>query len=169
MTGGNSHSEEWSLQEATATHIETLMQWFAQKDDVVIWGGPRFRYPFTRESFFEDVCWRKMASFCLVDAGGGFVGFGQLYERDGRIHLARLVVRPDMRGRGVGRRLIEMLMEAGSALFPGDECSLFVYRDNVAAYECYRSLGFVVGEYPTDMPHADVCDYLTRPLMLEEN
>jgi ribosomal protein S18 acetylase RimI-like enzyme len=168
MNGGESHREEWSLQRATAADVEALMQWFPEERDVTVWGGPTFRYPFTRETFFEDTRWETMASFCL-SARGHHVGFGQLYERDGRIHLARLVVRPDMRGRGAGRRLIEMLMEAGKALFPGDEYSLFVLRDNIAAYECYKSLGFVVSDYPDDMPHADVCDYMIRPAQLEEN
>jgi ribosomal protein S18 acetylase RimI-like enzyme len=168
MTGAVLHRDGWTLREATAADIERLMQWFPSKDDVVIWGGPTFRHPFTRQSFFEDVCWDRMATFCLRDSASEHVGFGQLYDRDGRIHLARLVVRPDMRGRGVGRRLIEMLMEAGLAIFPGNEYSLFVFRENIPAYECYRSLGFEVGAYPSDMPHADVCYYLTRPAQKKE-
>jgi ribosomal protein S18 acetylase RimI-like enzyme len=144
------------------------MRWFPSPDDIMIWGGPSFRCPFTRESFFEDVYWEKMASYCLRDGSGEFVAFGQLYDRDGRIHLARLVVRPDRRGRGIGRRLIEMLMAAGATVFPGDEYSLFVFRENTPAYECYKSLGFIVQDYPDDMPHADVCYYLTRPAQLKE-
>jgi len=33
-----------------------------------------------------------------------------------------------------------------------EEYSLFVYRNNAAAYNCYRSLGFVVQEYPEPGP-----------------
>lgn len=73
-----------------------------------------------------------------------------------------------MRGQGVGRRLIEMLMKAGQAMFPGDQYSLFVLRENKPAYECYKSLGFEATDYPDDMPHADVCYYLTRPAEVEE-
>jgi ribosomal protein S18 acetylase RimI-like enzyme len=169
MSGGALHGESWSLREAAAADIEALMHWFPTADDVMIWGGPSFRNPFTRDSFFKDVFWDKMASYCLRDAAGEFVAFGQLYDRDGRIHLARLIVRPDMRSRGIGRRLIEMLMEVGATIFPRNEYSLFVYRENLPAYECYKSLGFVVQDYPDDMPHADVCYYLTRPAKLEES
>ena len=168
VRGGTLHRDNWTLREATASDIEELMQWFPEEDDVVVWGGPKFRYPFTRESFFEDIHWRKMATFCLHDESDDYVGFGQLYNRNGRIHLARLIVRPDMRGRGAGRRLIELLIEAGAIRSPGDEYSLFVLRENSAALGCYKSLGFVIGEYPRDMPHADVCYYLTRPAELEE-
>lgn len=73
-----------------------------------------------------------------------------------------------MRGVGVGKRLVSKLMVAGRSLFSCDECSLFVFRENIPAYECYKSMGFVVADYPGDMPHADVCYYLTRPLQLEQ-
>lgn len=157
------HRDEWTLRAAVEADVEALMQWFPTYDDVNIWGGPSFRYPLTRESFFEDIQWGRMASFGLFDTKGRLAGFGQLYDRDKRIHLARLVVDPKQRGLGLGRRLIEMLMAAGRDLYPRDEYSLFVYRANEPAYRCYRGVGFEVADYPPDMPHADVCDFLTRP------
>lgn len=155
--------DEWTLRAAVEADVEALMQWFPTYDDVNIWGGPSFRYPLTRESFFEDIQWGRMASFGLFDTKGRLAGFGQLYDRDKRIHLARLVVDPKQRGLGLGRRLIEMLMAAGRDLYPRDQYSLFVYRANEPAYRCYRGVGFEVADYPPDMPHADVCDFLTRP------
>jgi len=152
----------WMLRETPAADIDELMNWFPRAEDINIWGGPSFRYPFTRDTFFADIFWERMASFSLRDPSGNFVAFGQLYDRAGRIHLARLVVSPIMRGQGVGKRLIEMLMQVGPSIFSGDEYSLFVFRENIPAYECYKSMGFVVGDYPDDMPHADVCYYLTR-------
>ena len=95
----------WTLREAGSSDIEALMQWFPTHDDINVWGGPSFRYPFTCETFFEDVYWEKMASFCLSSPCGDLVAFGQLYDRDNRIHLARLVVAPGMRGQGLGRAL----------------------------------------------------------------
>lgn len=156
------HRDDWTLRAAVEADIDALMQWFPTYDDINIWGGPSFRFPFTRETFFEDIHWGRIASFGLFDANDGLAGFGQLYDRDERIHLARLVVDPEQRGRGLGRRLTGMLMTAGRELFSHDEFSLFVYRANEPACRCYRALGFEVADYPPDMPHADVCDYLTR-------
>ena len=157
----------WTLRKASSSDIEALLQWFPTFDDVNVWGGPSFRYPFTRDSFFADLYWGEMASFCLFDPANDFVAFGQVYDRDERIHLARLVVAPEMRGQGSGKRLVEMLMEAGREVYPRDEVSLFVFRANTPAYECYKSLGFEIQPYPDDMPHADVCYYLTRPVNLD--
>lgn len=158
----------WILEQATPADIDELMSWFPEAEDINIWGGPSFRYPFTRESFFEDIHWGRMASFSLRDASNTLAAFGQIYERDNRIHFARLVADPAMRGVGVGKRLVSKLMVAGHSLFSCDECSLFVFRENIPAYECYKSMGFAVANYPGDMPHAGVCYYLTRPLQLEQ-
>jgi len=152
----------WRLAEATEDDLETLMSWFRSAADVDRWGGPRFRYPFTGKTFRRDCHWGRMPSFRLNSPAGEFAAFGQMYERLGRINLARLVVHPDLRGAGVGKRLLASLIEVGPNLFTADEFSLFSYRDNVAALGCYQSMGFVIRDYPEGAPMADLCYYLTR-------
>jgi ribosomal protein S18 acetylase RimI-like enzyme len=154
----------WTLHQSTEADIGAMMNWFPRAEDISIWGGPEFRFPFNRHSFFEDVMWGRMLSYSLFDSKGAFAAFGQLYERYGRINLARLVVDPVRRGEGVGKYLIDLLLAVGPSQFSCDEFSLFVYRENIPAFECYKSKGFVVTDYPDDMPHKDVCYYLTRPL-----
>lgn len=158
------HTDGWTLRAAASADVDAMMRWFKDKADVEIWGGPSFRFPFTRRSFRKGIYWGQMASYSLFDPASDFAAFGQLYVRAERINLARLVVRPALRGQGVGKRLVTMLMQAGAARFSCDEFSLFVFRDNLRAYRCYEAMGFVVDDYPDDMPHADVCYYLTRPV-----
>jgi ribosomal protein S18 acetylase RimI-like enzyme len=157
-------ADGWSLAEATENDLRELMGWFADARAVNEWGGPRFRYPYTWETFREDCHWEKMATYRLNDPRGRFVGFGQLYKRYDRINLARLVVHPERRGAGVGKRLVALLLLAGPGVLPCSEFSLFVFRDNIRALECYRSMGFVIRDYPSDAPMPDQCYYLTRPV-----
>ena len=157
-------TNDGSLTEASEEDIDQLMSWFPNANAISIWGGPEFRYPFTRETFHRDVLWSEMASYCLRDPAGQIVAFGQFYDRVGRINLARLVVHPESRGQGAGRRLISGLMAAARPLFHLSEFSLFVYEDNTPALECYKSMGFVVTEYPGEMPTGETCLYLTRPV-----
>ncbi len=154
----------WCLEPARDHDMDELMKWFDGERSVKIWGGPKFRYPFSRETFLEDSHWRDMATFCLRSPENAFSAFGQLYERDRRINLARLITHPQTRRQGVGRRLVQMLMSIGADLFALDEYSLFVYRDNTPALECYRSLGFEIQDYPSNQVLADTCYYLTRPV-----
>ena len=156
--------EHWQLVEAIDADIDELMTWFGNAEDVVIWGGPKFRFPFTPESFREDCHWGEMASFSLRDGDDLQAGFGQIYDRNGRINLARLIVHPARRGQGIGRRLVEMLMAVGPGLLPLPEYSLFVFRSNEAALSCYISVGFEISDYPDDQILADQCYFLTRPV-----
>lgn len=162
MSGQALCEDGWMLRESVTRDVAALMDWFESRQDVVIWGGPEFRYPSTRASFFEDIRWQRILSYSLLEPAGEFIGFGQIYDRDGHVHLARLIVTPSRRGQGVGTRLIEMLMRVGREKLSQQRYSLFVFRDNKPAFECYRALGFEISDYPKDMPHADVCYYLTR-------
>ena len=152
------------LNVATESDIKSLMSWFPTERSIDIWGGPRFRYPFTPQTFQEDVHWRDMDTYSLVGSSLEMLAFGQFYERHGRINLARLVVSPDRRGQGVGKQLVRLLMEQGRKNIPRHEYSLYVYRDNHVAKACYAGLGFEENEYPEDDEMADTCIYMTRPI-----
>lgn len=152
----------WTLRETTDLDVDELMGWFPDAASVDIWGGPGFRFPFTRESFLEDCHWTETQSYSLVDPGGRMAAFGQLYNRHERGHLARLITNPAMRRKGAGSRLIRMLMRVAGEHLGFTECSLFVYRHNEPAYRCYLGLGFGVQDYPDDAKMADKCYFLTR-------
>lgn len=154
----------WVLGRSEERDIDALMKWFPDKHAVELWGGPRFRFPFNRHSFAEDIHWGRMVSFSLREGHGGLAAFGQVDKRYARIHFARLVVHPEMRGQGVGTRLLGALMAVTPSMYACSEYSLFVFRDNITAYRCYRSAGFKVSDYPDDAPLADACYYLTRPV-----
>ena len=162
MTLASLHEDGWSLRATANDDIDAVMTWFPNAEAVNTWGGPGFRYPFTPNSFREDCKLDQMDSYSLFDTVGALAAFGQSYERDGRGHLARLVSNPSMRRNGAGRRLIRMILMSLHQRHDYDEYSLFVYRDNVPAYQCYLSLGFVVRDYPDDAPMPDKCYFLTK-------
>lgn len=154
----------WVLEPAVDADIDALMQWFPDRAAVAEWGGPEFRFPFTRSSFVDDIHWGRMASFSLYPGARHLAGFGQIYERESRIHLARIAVAPECRGLGAGRLLVERLMRTGRAMYRHQEYSLFVSRDNARARHCYESAGFSLADYPGSAPLADLCHYLVRPV-----
>lgn len=162
MTATLLEVDGWTLCRADREGIAEVMTWFPDAGSVDIWGGPAFRFPFTADSFAEDCQFDIMDAYCLRDPSGRLAAFGQSYERQGRGHLARLIANPSMRRQGAGKRLIEMIIDALAGQSNYDEYSLFVYRHNEAAYRCYRSLGFVVRDYPADAAMPDKCYFLTR-------
>ena len=155
-----------SLQLATDGDIDELMGWFPDAPSVDIWGGPKFRYPFTRDSFVKDCGIEQMISYSLRAPDGTMVAFGQRYDRDDRAHLARLIASPAARRQGYGRKLIEEIIETVRREGKHTDISLFVYRHNEPAYRCYLQLGFRVQPYPEKARMREQCYFLTRPVEL---
>ena len=118
------------------------MAWFDDEASIRAWGGPSFRFPCSEASFLEDMGWDTLDAFSLLTEDDELAGFGQLYLRDEKGHLARLAVAPSRRGNGLGRFLVRQLMRRAARQFDCDQCSLFVLEDNVPALNCYQSLGF---------------------------
>ncbi len=144
------------------SEIEILKSWFPDKNSSYFWCGPGLRFPFSHESFLEDIHWEKMPSYSLLDNAGGFVGFGQYYEKAGRCHLARLVISPALRGHGHGQWFISQLIYIGTKDLNTNESSLFVVNHNEKALKCYGALGFKKENYPPKHKHFDDIDFMVR-------
>lgn len=155
-------SSTYSLSPASLEDVTGLMRWFPSKETTALWGGPNFHYPFDLTSFLADCRYEEIPGYCLKDSAQRIRGFGQYYERYGRIHFARLVVAPDSRGQGLGQELLGRLIQIASDDLPLKQCSLFVYRHNLIALACYEKAGFRKTQYPEGAPLADVCYYMTR-------
>ncbi len=162
MSVASLQDSDWTLSPLVDAEIDEVMTWFPDAESVNLWGGPIFRYPFTGETFREDCRLDLMQSWVLRNESGQLAAFGQAYERHGRGHLARLVSNPELRRQGAGGMLIEMIIALLEDTQAYDEYSLFVFRDNTPAYQCYLSLGFVVQDYPEDAPMPEKCYFLTR-------
>ncbi len=143
-------------------HIDSLKSWFPDQESCYLWGGPGLRFPYSHESFLEDMHWQNMPSYSLVDEAGALAGFGQFYEKAGRCHLARLAIAPALRGKGHGSAFFARLMDIGLQDLSVSECSLFVLKHNTKALRCYASLGFEVAPYPPDHKHFDDIDFMVR-------
>jgi len=73
---------------------------------------------------------------------GELVGYGELWldEAEAEVELARLIVAPEHRGRGIGRWLVDELTALAR---PQPTVFLRLHRDNVAALRCYVAAGYV--------------------------
>lgn len=70
-----------------------------------------------------------------------------LDDAESEVELAHLIVAPPQRGAGLGRSLVEALVERGFEYHP--LLVLRVRRDNVPAQRCYAASGFTRMQ-PTD-------------------
>lgn len=150
------------LVKPTQYHLSELMSWFANENELVSWGGPLFNYPFSAESFQQDLTLNDLSSYSLVcDDDKTLLAFGQFYPRLNKCHLGRLIVNPEHRGKGIVSTLVTQLIEIGQREFKTLSASLFVYDYNKSAIQSYQKLGFEFIEYPE--PQAiEHCLYMVR-------
>ena len=102
-----------------------------------------------------------LKSFSLISNEGDFLAFGQYYLRLGMCHLGRLVVNPNLRGKGIVSHLIKQLSIFGKSDLRTDSCSLFVLGHNESAIQAYTKLGFSMAEYPEEIPLKN-CFYMVQ-------
>jgi ribosomal protein S18 acetylase RimI-like enzyme len=94
------------------------------------------------ESFAEQLA---SSIVCVACVDGEIVGLGSLapapVDRDPTgSFVSGVYVRPETRGRGVARRLMDALLSAGADVF--DEVRLDVFAENLGALALYERLAF---------------------------
>lgn len=136
------------LAQVNPKHLQEMMNWFVDQQQITNWAGPNFRYPFDQTSFIEDCKVDTINSHVLLSKDEQLVAFGQFYLRLDKCHLGRLVVNPDFRGQGIVDSLIEQLCKLGKKELNVKGCSLFVLANNLPAVTAYKKIGFKQSEYP---------------------
>ena len=123
-------------------------------------------FPMSDLDFLEILTAKHFTSFALMDEAQRFVAFGQYYPRLGYHHLGRLAVNPQHRGQGWSKVLINNILKQAFSEQSAKGASLFVFKDNLVALECYQSLGFKETHYPeTPFPgNMQNCTYMVLDL-----
>jgi ribosomal-protein-alanine N-acetyltransferase len=98
-----------------------------------------YAYPWTL-GIFRDCL--RVGYFCRVlEVDGQLGGYGILSHGAREAHVLNLCVREDLRGRGYGRMVLAVLIDAARRL-EADTLLLEVRTSNRAAIALYQSLGF---------------------------
>jgi [ribosomal protein S18]-alanine N-acetyltransferase len=102
----------------------------------------RAAYPFPwSEGIFRDCI--RVGYLCRVaELDGQVVAYGIVAMGAGEAHILNLCVRGDLRGRGVGRQMLALLLERARE---AGVCDVFleVRPTNTLAISLYQSVGFV--------------------------
>jgi ribosomal protein S18 acetylase RimI-like enzyme len=133
-----------TLRPATPAEVATALAWTPTGEALRHWAGPSTRWPATPQSLWEDITAANATTFAWQSPTQELVGLGQVRWREQAYgHLARIIVDPERRGRGLGRALCLALMREATRLHSIQGFSLYVFPDNQKALALYRSLGFV--------------------------
>jgi ribosomal protein S18 acetylase RimI-like enzyme len=132
----------WHLVAPSTTDAASIAAWSTSDQEAAAWVSLR-THPFSAEAVTGWWQQADVQPWLLVDPTGTPVAYGELWddEPEDEVELARLIVDPDHRRRGTGRRLVDQLLalagRSGRAA-----CFVRVVPDNHAALRLYRAAGF---------------------------
>lgn len=129
------------LQDYTGAHANLVASWPRSAGEVVMWCGRR-EFPLPGEmidAWQQDPDVRSR----LLAADEVPIGYGELWldAEENEVELARIILAPAARGRGLGRTLVLALLAEAETTGYAD-IVMRVHPDNRAALRCYRGAGF---------------------------
>ncbi len=139
------------LRPFTGADIPTLIGWIDSPEFLMQWAGPGLSYPLDEgqlEQLLAETARPEPAAmaFKAVGDGGETVGHIELLAID-RKHrsatLARVLVGPEsLRGRGIGRQMVQQVLRIGFEKLGLHRIQLHVFDFNQGAVACYEACGF---------------------------
>jgi [ribosomal protein S18]-alanine N-acetyltransferase len=135
-------SDEIVLRRPTPAEASVVAGWSLSAEETLKWCSSK-EHPISAAlvvSWWEP---SDVEAYVAIDSADTLLGYGELWldPDEDEVELARLIVAPDLRGQGVGRRLVAALVDRAMATGLG-AVILRVSRGNPAAVRCYRASGF---------------------------
>lgn len=137
-----------TLRRATTDDLQLIVDAIGTPQDLLLWAGPRHEWPLSVQQLAADLAQMDATGTCLswmvVEGdGGGSVGYVELTVSAAVAvgHVSRVLVLPHARGRGLGRALMQAVIDA-AANRGLRTVTLNVHHTNAVARALYEQLGF---------------------------
>ena len=140
------------LKPFTKTDIEQLIAWTTSAEFLLQWAGPALHYPLDQVQLLQHLAEVEQADlehliFKAVNSETGeTVGHGELMGID-RSNLSAKIARilvgpPELRGHGIGERIVRELLRIAFEVLSLHRVTLNVFDFNKSAIRCYEKVGF---------------------------
>lgn len=145
--------EDMKLRPYKPQDAETIVSWIKDEEALRKWSSDRYEsYPITA----DDINYKYMEcngdckepdNFYPVTAVAdeGIVGHLILRYTDKEkktLRIGFVIVDDTKRGKGYGKRMIQMAAEYAFNMLGADKVTLGVFENNLPAYNCYKAAGF---------------------------
>ena len=113
----------------------------ADVDGVMAVEKDSFATPWSRSAFEEELAQNRLARYLVAEENGQVVGYAGMWLVINEAHVTNVAVSGSRRGEGIGRLLMETLMELARENGMGS-MTLEVRVSNMVARHLYETLGF---------------------------
>lgn len=111
-------------------------------DSVVDIEKNSFAIPWTKGAFEMELKKNKLAKYFVVELDGDVAAYGGVWLIIDEAHITNIAVDPKYRGKGIGKKLVEGLLEELKKLNI-TRVTLEVRRSNLIAQRLYKKFGFL--------------------------
>ena len=101
-----------------------------------------FSVPWSKESILQELH-NKDAYYLVMEENGNVLGYGGFWKIFDEAHITNLVIAPEFRGRKLGKKLLEAMLNYCRTL-EIRKATLEVRESNLVALKVYTSLGFYI-------------------------
>ena len=120
---------------------------FPQDKTELFYFFPSATYPLTLEQLETQLSERHESTVMLQNSllqEKGIIGFANFYNVENRniAFIGNIIIRPDKRAQGLGRKLVQTMIISGFKRFNLNEVHLSCYKQNRSALLFYKQLGF---------------------------
>ena len=131
------------LERPRASDTDVIAGWATSAGEARWWGGHAVLWPVDPSIFRAWHADPDVRPYVLRE-DGVLLAYGEVWVDDDEqeVELGRIIVRPERRGRGVGRRVVRLLLDQ-AAQTGYRTAFLRVAAENAAALVCYQAAGFV--------------------------
>lgn len=134
------------LEKFTPSDYNTLISWISNAEDLMQFGGPALTFPLTAEQLDRSLADENRFAFKVVDAESQqTIGHAEIFLTGSSAHLGRILIGdPANRGKGIGKEIVELLLELAFGELGQSIVQLNVFDWNLAAIRCYEKVGFEI-------------------------
>ncbi|MGF1719665.1 GNAT family N-acetyltransferase [Vibrio kyushuensis] len=130
------------LKRFSNSFADEICHWFPTHKESLLWGGGVFSWPLQPSDLVERSQHQNLEFYALVD-NENVLGFIELQKtNETEIRLCRVAISPQYRGKGIGKKLVQLSLNEIKQRNTYTLVTLAVFAENLAAYNCYQSLGF---------------------------
>lgn len=135
----------YRLRTAVQADANVIADWFPTDESAVSWGGPGVPGNAVAAWLTNQYASGSSRHFVFVGESGRICGTCAVrsLEKPRRMHVSQIAIAPTMRGRGLGRELLDLVVNLARSAH-AEKLTLFVYEDNADARRLYEHYGFVV-------------------------
>lgn len=125
------------------SHARIVASWVRDEEEATRL-APRSAPPFSEDTIRNWAGPGRMQTVLFPEGWRSIVAYGELNTMEtapGEYWLGHMIVDPQERGRGFGKRLARLLLEHAFSRLSARRVSLVVFYENLAAIAAYRAAG----------------------------